>query len=451
MSNAVIVIDTPPLATCAGEVADYVSSFVYSHLSAQLFRWSSAFDGVVNCACRRFSSTPDGCTYHLHLDAALECGGSPITARDYVQGWSQALASSAPAAGRLSHVVELSVVDCGDAQPGEQRQVLEVRLSQPDSLLPGKLAHPALGPFFDWCPTGSGADSGSDFLVQTWSDERIMLRHRNAGLDLEFRCIPSGDEAVRLYLSGEVDCTCPASFPLDLLPELASHPDFVPIRSNTFIVLVPASERTSHLALRRRISAAIDRDALAGKWPGCMEVVSGFSDDSAKCAKPAVPGMADADLPASNGPAERPLTLAYDPFFPNAEVAGILCQQLRKLGLTAETVADDFARPHVECDFKLMVMCNSPGYQGDAYQRVLRAGGLSTLDGSWHLFDGWLKAYDAAQGYSARKQAIDALDGIIWSQLPVIPVARLNQFALCRIEGFDWHSQTYWSNEWKKP
>lgn len=450
MSNAIIAIDTPPLAKCTGEVADYVSCFVYSHLSAQLFRWSSAFDGVVNCACRRYSSTPDGRTHHLHLDSALERRARPITARDYVHSWSQALTNSAPAAGRLSHIVDLTVIDCDDAPPGEQRQALEVRLSQPDSLLPGKLAHPALGPFFDWCPTPLGADPGTGFLVHTWADERIQLRHRNSGLGLEFRCIPSGHEAVRLYLSGEIDCTCPASFPLDMLPELASHPDFVPIRSNTFMVLIPASERSSHLALRRRISAAIDRYALAGRWPGCIEVVSGFSEDSAKWTRPIWPATADANQPASNGPAERPLTIAYDPFFPNAEVADLLCQHLREHGLTAETVTDNYAHPVAECDFKLMVICNSPGYQGDAYQRVLRAGGLSSLDGSRQLFDWWLKAYDSAQEGSGRKQAIEALDGILWSQLPVIPVARLNQFALCRIDGFDWHSQTYWNNEWNK-
>ena len=450
MSNAVIAIDTPPLARCTGEVADYVSSFVYSHLSAQLFRWSSAFDRVVNCACRRFSSDADGCTYRLHIDATLQSSGRPITARDYVQAWSDALASSTPAAGRLSHIVDLSVIDCDDASPSEQRQALEVRLSQPDLLLPGKLAHPAFGPFFNWCPSASGEDPGSGLLVHTWTDERIRLQHRNTGLELEFRCIPSGHDAVRLYMSGEVDCTCPASFPLDLLPELVSHPDFVPVRSNTFIVLVPLSERSSHLALRQRISAAIDRGELAGKWPGCMEVVSGFSDDSAKCAKP-TDASPDTNLPASNSPCARPLTLAYDPFYPNADVAALLCQDLRKHGLTAKTVADDYARPFAECDFKLMVMCNSPSYQGDAYQRVLRAGGLCTLDGSRQLFDGWLKVYDAAQEDRGRKQAIEALDAILWSQLPVILVAKLNQFALCRIEGFDWHSQTYWNDEWKKP
>lgn len=450
IAEAVVLFDAPPLTRDLSRIADFSATVAYSAVSAQLFRWESSARAVVpGAACAKIS-TSDFQYYEFEIaDGLTWHDGSSVRAADYVRRFLHVVGSRAPIASRFREVVDIGVARSSKANG----RTFYIRSRSPDALLAAKLAHPALGPMH-----GSRTDAtpfaAGPFQLSAMTDQGAVLERRSrrsAGVQrirLEYEA--NADVAVSRYEARQADVTCSALFPLQRLQQLRDRSDFHPACSNTFIVLLPVTDRATRV--RHPISRILSRDQIAALLPGGLSVVASFCDMAPESALgEGASGCNLYDEPASVRDTQSydALTIAYDGFTPNDQVVGAICNQLSAAGCRVTAVTDDYVRPRAACDFRLMVVTNSEAYPGDIYGRLLSSPILAFDRDAYEDVLVALAAFDGATTELNRHCAAQKLDALIAKKLPVIPLVRLNQFYLknaSALSAFTWDSDAMWDS-----
>lgn len=187
--------------------------------------------------------------------------GSPVTARDVKATLDFVLdpAHGSPHRGSLAAIEAVTVLD---------DDTFELRLREPDLLLPGKLeigilpaADLRAGREFNVDPVGSGPFE----LVEWRGQGRLGLRRRSDGQRVEFVHVPDPNTRVLKLVRGEIDMAQG-----DLVPELTGWLRERPrievrtVRGTTFAYLGFNLEDpvTGDARVRRAIAHAIDRESL---------------------------------------------------------------------------------------------------------------------------------------------------------------------------------------------
>jgi MarR-like DNA-binding transcriptional regulator SgrR of sgrS sRNA len=453
MLEPTVAFDSAPLSTDLSFIADYTAINLYSAVSAQLFRWNESRQRIVPCACANWSASDNWRYFRFKVAHGLRWeDGSNVEAGDYLRRFSEILSSNAPIAIRFEHVRDIAV-ECDE----DGRESIAFRLAFSDTQLPNKLAHPALGPLrarndAPHYPAAAGPFHFVEFNRKGGTLERENCTHDrlNSIHRMHFVYISNPDEAIARYENGSLDATCPASFPLARLNEFAERKDLVRGPDNTFIVLLPMSERAQEIAYRRAIADCIDLTQIICSFPGGLELADGFTQRPKS--SPYSDQRADAlgtrrqYWPRHKLLLGEKIRLAYDDFYPNCEITMMISEQLHESGADVEVIADDYRNPYVACDFRLAVLMNSVAYPADIYRRLTAAS--SFIHDPEFAGKYWraLRAYDEAETADGRLRSVEDLDNILKCYLPIIPIARLNQFSLKRrsLDAFSWTSDESW-------
>jgi hypothetical protein len=299
-------------------------------------------------------------------------------------------------------------------------------------------------------------DAAGPFIFRDLNDEGGSLRRRfdrrtpPQALDsIAFRFVLDPEEALSLYLQGEVDSTCPVSFPLDRIAEFAGREDFLRGPVTTFFVLIPMSGRAHGGALRQVLRAALDFDALVGVRPAGLSPWRSFSPRLSRRSAEGPTNWLDrcgGDMFISDMRGENRIKLAIENFQPNRDIAAVFSAQIRGLGGQVEEIVDNFDKPSAECDFRLCVLSNSASYPADLYRRLALSPIIVNDPILRVTYASIIHQYDIAANDPERAAALEGLDEVIWRELPVIPVANLGQFCLKRdtLAGFDWGGDASW-------
>lgn len=456
MLKATIAFDFRPLATNLSRIADYTSTILYSAVSAQLFRWHEKSRTLLPAACRSMRSNCDSTEYQFSLEPGLSWfDGSPVTAGQYAARLEDVVNSCAPIWTRLDHLTGIDAQRRED-RLGNEEEVIRIRLRSPDKQLSNKLAHPSFGPL----KIGDGAneypDAAGPFIFCDLNDSGGTLRCRSAreqgfqpSASIDFRFVLEAEDAVSLYLRGELDSTCPVSFPLDRVDEFATHRDFLRCPVTTFFVLMPISARAQSGPLRQALRASINFHAIADVQPAGLSPWWSFAPQFSRQQdeiRTARPDHRIGDASIGDLKSDFRIRLALEDFQPNRKIATTLSAQIKGLGGQVEEIIDRFGKPSAECDFRLCVLSNSTSYPVDLYRR-LSLSPIISVDPALRLnYGSLIQRFDCATDDDARAAVVARLDEIIWRELPVIPVANLGQFCLKRdkLAGFDWGGDASW-------
>lgn len=453
-----LVFDTAPLTINLSSIADYTSTFLYSSVSAQLLRWNVSTSAVVRASCKDIEATPDSCQFELTIQPGLRWqDGALIRPEDYLRRFTDIISSKSPIATLFTHVNDISI-RTDSAKTLLRKDRLVFKLSRSDRQFPNKLAHPALGPLknstTEPIPFAGGPYYFSSLNEKGGALKRYGRKPGRCGLpQLQFLYISDPNEAIERYEAGVVDCTCPASFPIDRLHEFIGRGDLNCGPHNTFFILVPCSVRASNRLLRQHLARFLDINEVTRAFPEALASMDGFANMNSKGTAYSALRHADHDAIFSRNSSAATifrganrLLIAYDDFFPNKKIVEMFQSQLRANGGDIEPVVDRYEHPQAECDFKLLILVNSLAYPLDAYRRIGCSQAFLDSPALGQKYHDEIDIYDASSSSHQRTTALRNLNSIIRHELPVIPVARLNQFYLKRpsLQNLVWHSDDSW-------
>lgn len=455
MPEPTLVFDFRPLTWDLARSADYTSTTLYSAISAQLFRHRGADGHIRPAACASFRSNPEATEYHLSLAAGLSWpDGSSVAAAQYADRIKAVVTSGSPIGTRFAGLLAIDGHKRKGAT-GSDVEVIRIRLASPDYQLRNKLAHAALGPLRSTSSPEDYPDAAGPFTFDNLNQDSATLRRRygvgtaSGGVDrLKVRFIVDPEEAISLYMKGEVDSTCPVSFPFDRIAEFADHNEFFSCPTTTFFVLVPTSDRSHAFRFRHMIWSSLDLDAIVAVAPLGLSPWRTFL--------PLAPDWERLGPGGAPCRGERPeaglyqrlgkISLAVDDFEPNLKIASEMAKQLRTRGCEVEVILDSFEKPMARCDLRLCVLSNSRSYQADLYRRLSHSPVIQSDPGLHSRYTALIDDFDAASSDAERWRAVSDLDDIIAEQMPIIPIAGLGQFYLKRraLERFDWAGDASW-------
>lgn len=435
--STIVALDARPIAHQPSEINDYASEVVFSAITGQLFRWDSFQQRIrfdLSVGFRRFDAC---CEYEIYIDAQAHwANGEPIVASDFVRGIEHLFAIRAPASHRLVGLRYLGTRNLAVVPMGAQAEALVVRLASPDVQLPCKLSHPSYGPIAKRSALNRCSDWGGPFIARDWLPERVVIRRRHQNsifsTDVEFRPIEDPSDAVQQYLAGMIDSTCPTSFPAKCYATLHRRPDFRRSESSTFFALVPVSSRVVQSKILRWLSNRLRLCSIIDEFSGSLAPFTSFSD--MRYLKPtnrqidATPQYERDLKPPDLGC--NPVVFGFDEFHPNRQVLEALIAQIPDRELNTRIVADDFFQPTLQCDLKLVVLCNSPSYPLDLYRRLLVATEFQVNTTAKRSYLAALEKYDASEHEIFRLEALQTLDKLLHQEMPLLPLFKFNQHYL---------------------
>ncbi|MGO7807195.1 ABC transporter substrate-binding protein [Rhizobium ruizarguesonis] len=455
MLKATLAFDFQPLTSDVSKSADYTSVTLYSAISAQLFRWYDSEGHLVPAACSSAYCSPDATEYRLSLAAGLSWpDGAPVAAAQYADRIREVVTSRCPIGTRFSGLVAID----GQSQKranGLDEEVIRIKLAAPDNQLKNKLAHASLGPLRSKNSSEIYPDAAGPFSFDTLNEAGATLRRRYSretgpkGFDwLNIRFIIDPEEAISLYMKGEIDSTCPVSFPLERVAEFANHDEFFRCPTTTFFVIIPITDRAHTRQFRHAIRESINMDAIMAVAPAGLSSWRTFiplAPDRGERTSEVLPGRGER-LETSFILHHSRISLAVDNFEPNLKIAFEIADQLSKRGCKVDVIVDSFEKPVAKCDLRLCVLSNSRSYQVDLYRRLSHSRVIRSDAALNERYTSLIDDFDGAWSDAERSDIISELDDIIAEEMPVIPIACLGQFYLKRksLKRFDWGGDASW-------
>jgi len=251
---------------------------------------SEAADGlVIPGVAERWSVSPDGLTYRFVLRApARWSDGSPVLAEHFVAAFRRAVdpRTISPAADLFRVIANAEGIVLGQLEAAELGVValgpneLEVRLENPVPFFPALVTHPAFSPRHPSPPVARGVEqpyavSNGPYRFHEWIPNGQIVVVRNphywdrAAVQIDrvvYYPIAAESEEFLRYRAGDLDITAavPANQIANLQRERPGELVMAPYLGTYFIGLnLQRTPFFGNADLRRALSLAIDRDALA--------------------------------------------------------------------------------------------------------------------------------------------------------------------------------------------
>ncbi|MGH2747125.1 MAG: peptide ABC transporter substrate-binding protein [Actinomycetota bacterium] len=354
-------------------IGDPGSVLVARQLFEGLTRWDPIEEKVVPAVAERWSSSGGGREFTFELRPGTTFhDGSPVTSQDFRFAFDRI--AQKRNASDLAYTLEqvegfVEVNELGDASrlrgistPDEL--TLVIRLTEPFQDLPSVLTHPGLVPV----PQSAVADynrflsepvgNGPLQIAEPWTGGEVMLEDFPGFIDTPeidgLRVMPFPDAAASWipFLQGDIDIAEVPAGQLEAAAEEFGDDGFHPFLAGYYYGLNVDSKQVNNLRVRRAISFAIDREAIAENiykgtlqpargivpvgMPGFFEnVCVGTCDYEPERAKRIVDRLP---------PRARRVTLAFNQGSPHREVARAIRRDLRAAGLRVRLKSYRFSR-----------------------------------------------------------------------------------------------------------
>ena len=425
-------------------------------------------------AAERWVVTDDGRRYRFHIDPQSRWSdGRPVTARDFEFAWRRVLSpeTGCPFAFLLYGVVGARERNEGES-PGslgietEGAQVLTVTLREPVPYFLSLVSHFALSPvpealvrrFGDgFAEAGRLIGNGAYRLELRRVRDRVRLvaqPHHRRYDSIEMRvvdalAIDEESTALNLYLTGRVDWV--NAIPQTALPHLRGRPDLrlTPVLATNFLRFNVTRPPLAHVALRRAIDLAIDREAL------CRYVYRGAERPARSLVPPGLAGYELVEGPSAVDPARLLREAGLDGPLPELEllhaadddaraVAEAIAARLRDvLGLTVRPTPQEF-RVFIDSQKKLryqICLTNWIGDYPDAsnFLDLFRTGSGGNRTGwSEPRYDALLDRAASTTDPAARIAAMREAEALLLAEGPIAPISYRGQANLVsdEIDGF---------------
>lgn len=387
--------------------------------------------------------SPDQLTYTFRLRDHLRWSdGSPLQASDYVVAWQQRISAAQPSI----HATLLAPV--ARRAGGEQLDVsapdattLVVQLSSPAPDFLQRLAHPSLAPV----ALDMRLSNGAYRLLEQQPGGRITLGanpyfHAADELRIDrvvYQSFEQEQTENAAFVTGAVDIT--SRVPRELFR--AGRPDDVRVAPYLGVVFLSFNMRDPlPLALRRQLSAAVDREALAtqvvgrGEQPAYSLVPPGallgdvaYASLSDELAQPALPPLVAQATDVSD---VGSLSLHYATSDENRVVAAALQAMWREALPELQVVLENkefrvLLAAARRGDFDGLVRASWIADYNDASQflEILRSDSpLNSSGFNDQRLDTLLDAVRASEDSERRATTLRAAERLITEQVPVIPL-----------------------------
>ena len=253
LAQAAVTLD-PRLAT------DAASSRINQLLYRSLVDFDPGFRPIPGLATWQ-RVTPTVYRFRLGDEGREFSDGSRLTAADVAATLNSILdpVTGSPLKGDLGPLRRVEVIDA---------DTLDMRLSKPDFLFPGRLSIGILparliagGHDFARDAVGTGP-----FVFESWDPQRgLRLRRRRDGMRLDFVVVANPTVRVLKLLRGEVDLL-QNDLPVELVRYLRQRPEVQVSRSRggnfSYLGFNLEDPLTANPLVRQAVSAGIDRDAI---------------------------------------------------------------------------------------------------------------------------------------------------------------------------------------------
>lgn len=438
-------------------IGDPGSVLVARQLFEGLTRWDPIEERVVPAVAERWSVSDGGRQFTFELRPGTTFhDGSPVTSQDFRFAFDRI--AQKRNASDLAYTLEqvegfVEVNELGDARrlrgistPDEL--TLVIRLAEPFQDLPSVLTHPGLVPV----PQDEVADynrflrepvgNGPFRIAEPWTGGEVALEAFPGFIDTPevdgLRFVPFPDAAASWipFLQGDIDIAEVPAGQLEAAAEEFGDDGFHPFLAGYYYGLNVDSRQVGNLRVRRAISFAIDREAIAENiykgtlqpargivpagMPGFFEnVCVGTCDYEPKRAQRIVDRLP---------PRARRVTLSFNRGSPHREVARAIRRDLRTVGFRVGLKSYRFSRY-----LKLL---------RDGNQSAYRLGWISEYPSPdvflWSLFhssspdnhsgfasnrvDRVLENARAEPSENKRTQLYITAEKLILERLPIVPV-----------------------------
>ncbi|MEM6808517.1 MAG: peptide ABC transporter substrate-binding protein [Pseudomonadota bacterium] len=406
-------------------------------------------------AAQSWEVSGDGTRYTFTLrDDARWQDGSPVTAADFLRGWRHLAdpANAAFYADLLRPVVGADAIAAGDAAPNTlgiaapDIHTVVITLTRPQADFLQRLGHPALVPRHVDAepPFANGA-----YEVVERGPGRILLE-RNVAFhaagsvaigQVEYRAFEQEATEYRAFRAGELDITSRVPREVFRLPE-TERPEvrFAPYLGTVFLTF--NMRDAPPLSLRRALSLAVDREALAaavvgrGEQPAYGLVPPGIANGTASYAP-----LAEGDMAAEyrdrvalaktlTGDTPQAITLAYATSDENRVVAAALQAMWREALPNVNVTLENrefrvLLAQRRAGDFEGLMRASWIADFDDAAQflDILRSGHPANGSGFTDTrFDTLMDAAGYTDSAERRADTLRAAEAILADQVPVIPL-----------------------------
>lgn len=449
--NQGLAIEPPSLdpQIAAGTIAQPLVADLFVGLVTR----DAASNPVAGCA-ERWETSADGLTWTFRLRPGLRWSdGARLTAADFLYSFRRLLSpqTASPVAGMFFSIVNAREAVAGRAAPEQlgvsapDEHTVVLRLRQPVPFLPGLLANLPVIPVprhaiekygTDWTRAGNLVSNGPYMLVQRVPQAYIRTERNPHYYDAaavrieEVRWHPTPDPATALkrFRAGELDViqTFPGEELAWIQQNMPESLHMVPLLGTYFLALNTRQPPLDDARVRRALSLAIDREALAervlriGVTPAWSLITPQFDGCPALV-------LAEQSLPhgerqerarqllaaAGFGPSQ-PLTLTYtyDSQEENRRVFVAVASMWQAIGVITQANSMEFGA--------LLQKMRAGEFQ------VARSGGFATYGDPYGLLQQLTRGHPA-NGAGYANPSYDAmLDG---ANALADPVARLRQLA----------------------
>jgi oligopeptide transport system substrate-binding protein len=453
-----------------------ISAYTDQNIAVALFEGLCALDErtsqPVPAAAERWEPSPDGLTYTFHLrSTARWSNGEPLTAHDFVASWRRALAPSLAAEYAyllypLKNAEALNTGKLADfttlgAEALDER-TLRIVLERPTPYLPALTAQPVwfpinprvlakFGDIAQRLPTWTRPENlvgNGPFILTEWTPQARLVATRSPTYwdatsvrlnQIVFFPTESPEVEERNFRAGQVHVTygVPTS---KLAPYQTDHP--AALRLDPFLQAIFLRFNTTRAPftdarVRRALSLAIDRDAIAGNvLRGAGTPARSFTPPNCAgyTARTTVPTdfeaarrlLEEAGFPHGRGLPPLDLQVRNDEHQPRmAEV--LQAQWSKELGITL-TITPLEQKTWVQNQQTLNYTVSGAGWIGDFVDPVTFLDlFVSTGGNNW---TGWARAdYDRliaqaarATEAAARHELFQQAEALLLEQAPIAPV-----------------------------
>lgn len=432
----------------------------------------------------------DGLTWRFRLRAARWTDGRNVTASDFQRAFRRLVdpATASPHAGLLAPVAGAADAAAGKAPvekigvAAPESRLLEIRLDEPVPHLPLLLANPAFSPqAATEGVAGDGFRSNGPFALAAFEPGKSLRLVRNGGFHdaasvgpdaVEDRLIANPEEALAAFREGRIDSYdgVPVYAIGTLKAELGDRLRVAPYLGTLFLALRADDAALADPNIRRALSLAIDREAIAGKvWGGTMLPAGSFVPPGiASYGKPA--GMADHAEPlaarlekaksllaeAGHGGKTLKLKLAVPEGELEQNTAAALAAAWAPLGVETEIAATEPQRHYGELSrgrFQIALV----GWIGDYAEASAFLGMLASGNEAENYagytnaeYDGLLAEAGKTMDGEVRSALALSAETILLRDLPVIPVSHYASLSLVapRLKGWQDNADNIHPSRW---